>query len=112
MLSAVQCSSVNILAVMPNELDCSDQYEREGGSNGLPVLGTCLNSELKECVSNDSQHQQVIDAVVVPVKISLKKITLLLPSSLLDFCGILSDCFTLARYLTVMAPSLSCVLHA
>lgn len=37
--------SVNILAVMPNELYCSDRHKCEGESNGLPVLSTCLNSE-------------------------------------------------------------------
>ena len=60
---------------MPNELDCADQHEREGGSNGLPVLGTCLNSELWECECNVFQNQQISDALVntenrtVPVSI-------------------------------------------
>lgn len=71
-----ESGSVDILAVMPNELHSSGQCEHEGGRNGLPALGTCLNSER---VSNVFQNQHVFDARAnpesgtFPVKISFIK---------------------------------------
>lgn len=92
-----ECGSVNILAVMPNELHSSGQHEHEGGRNGLPVLGTCLNSE---SVSNVFQNQHIFDARVNPesrtftVTISFIKKHLAI-ARFSDFSGILFTFFLL-----------------